>query len=217
MGMRDFLLDLLFPTVSLRREGGTWLTDSERQALRAHPLRFEGPALMKHGLPSIDRLVCGASYAATPLLQEAIRRFKYRRMSAYADELGRMLADASHFMPEWPPPVLCPVPLHWSREFLRGFNQARMLADAVSTERAWPVSELLERTRATGAQAQRKHSDRRTALEGAFAWRGEVLPERVVLVDDVVTSGATLETCACTLREAGVPRVDALTLAVAFV
>ena len=214
--MRDFLLDLLYPKLSLERRSGSWLTDDERSALRAHPLRFEGAQLLKEGLPGIDRLVAASSYGSAPLLREAVRRFKYRGMSDYAQELGRMVAKASCFLPEWPPPILCPVPLHWTREYLRGFNQAQVLADAVHAVRGWPVASLLVRTRATGSQAKRSRSERRSALGGAFAWTGGEPPPRVVLVDDVVTTGATLDACATILREAGVPRVDAVTLAVAF-
>lgn len=214
--MRDVLLDLLFPSVSLGREPGAWLTVAERSALRAHPMRFEDVLLMKNGLLSVDRLACAASYGSEPLLREAIRRFKYRRVSAYGDELGRMVTEASRFLPEWPPPTLCPVPLHWTRAFLRGFNQAEVLARAVGAARGWSVKSLLARVRPTGFQAKRSHAERRRALAHAFAWTGESAPERVVLVDDVVTSGATLDACAATLRQAGVRRVDAVTIAVAF-
>lgn len=215
--MRGFLLDLLFPPLPLGREPTARGVGGDPEGLRAHPLRFEGHVLLRRGLPSVDRLVCAASYAASPLLQEAIRRFKYRRMSRYGEELGRMLADTSAFLPSWPPPVLCPVPLHWSRGFLRGFNQAQVLADSVSVARGWPVALLLARVRPTGSQARRTTAQRRSALEGAFAWQGGAsVPARVILIDDVVTSGATLEACARTLKEAGVERVDAITLAVSF-
>jgi len=214
--MRDVLLELLFPQVSLGREPGVWLTDAERAALRAHPRRFEGTVLVHAGLPSIDRLACAATYGASPMLREAVRRFKYRRVSAYGDELGRMVAEAARFLPEWPPPVLCPVPLHWTRRFLRGFNQADVLAHAVAGSLGWRVEPLLARVRATGSQAKRSREERRRALQGAFAWVGTSVPERVVLVDDIVTSGATLDVCAVALREAGVARVDAVTIAVAF-
>ena len=213
--MRGFLLDLLFPALPLGRDPMA-AAPGAGEELRAHPVRFDGHVLVRRGLPSVGRLVCGASYAASPALQEAIRRFKYRRVAAYGDELGRLLAETSAFLPSWPPPVLCPVPLHWTRAFLRGFNQARVLAEAVSAARGWPVAELLARVRPTGAQATRSRAERRSALDGAFAWTGGPVPPRVILVDDVVTSGATLEECARTLREAGVPRVDAMTLAVSF-
>lgn len=210
------LMDILFPPSSLARSPGTWLTSGERSALRVYPLRFEKDALLREGMPSLDRLVAGASYGSSPLLREAIRRFKYRRIAMYSEVLGEAIAETSHFIPEWPPAVVCPVPLHWTRQFLRGFNQAAILADAVSSARGWPVRSLLIRTRATGSQARRSDVDRRTALQRAFTFHGDVVPSRVILVDDVCTTGATLEACAVALREAGVPRVDAITLAVAF-
>lgn len=215
--MRNVLMNILFPPLSLERTVGTWLTHEECAALRPHPLRFEGPMLLKHGLLSVDRLVCAASYGSSPLLREAVRRLKYRRVSAYGDPLGQMVAEAARFLPEWPCPVLCPVPLHWTRRFLRGFNQAEVLAHAVAHARGWRTESLLTRVRATGSQARRSRDDRRRALRNAFTWSGGgAVPERVILIDDVVTSGATLDACAVALREAGVLRIDAVTIAVAF-
>jgi ComF family protein len=214
--MRSFLLDLLFPSLPLGREPMAGSHDSGGEGLRAHPLCFEGRALIRRGMPSLDRLVCGASYAASPVVQEAIRRFKYRRGMEYGEHLGRMLVATAAFVPTWPPPVLCPVPLHWTRQFTRGFNQAEVLATAVSAARGWPVASLLRRMRPTGAQAKRCSAERRRALDDAFAWCGDRIPLRVVLVDDVVTTGATLDACARVLREVGVARVDAITIAVAF-
>ncbi len=214
--MRVPLIDLLFPPASLRREPGAWLTEDERAALRVHAVVLEGATLLKAGMPCLDRLVAAAPYGSSLLLREAIRRFKYRRVSAYADELGRMIVEASDFLPSYPPPVLCPVPLHWTRQFLRGFNQSQVLAEAVAAAHGWHMHQLLQRTRPTGSQARRGRSERRVALRDAFRWRGgENVPSRVVLIDDVATTGATLDACACALKDAGVSRVDAITLAVA--
>ncbi len=213
--MREFLLDLLFPKKSLRGSRGTWLAEEEMAALRGHAMRLEGEALRgQRQLRHIDRLVTAVTYGGSPLMREAIRRYKYRSMRAYDAELGRVLADASLLLPSWPEPILCPVPLHWRRQFFRGFNQARDLSLFVSMQRNWPVEELLLRSRSTGAQARRSHSERLNVMQNVFRWKGGRIPQRVVLVDDVVTTGATMDACARALRDAGVTRVDALVLAV---
>lgn len=214
--MRSLFLDLLFPSLSLDRSPGAWLTPQEQDALRAHPLLFDKRQLLRNGVQSIERLVASASYGSSPLLREAICRFKYRGMTPYVDALSRMMVQTSHFIPAWPAAVLTPVPLHWTRRFRRGFNQAAVLANAIARERDWPMMELLVRTRPTGSQAKRDHRERRAALANAFSFVGGPVPERVILVDDIVTTGATLEACAAALREAGVVRIEAVTLVVAF-
>jgi ComF family protein len=214
--MRNVLLDLLFPPSSLTGERGSWMTPAERSALVAHPLLFESPLLVRKGMPGVDRLAAAASYGSAPLVREAVRRFKYRGAHAYGDALGAMAADASAFLPAWPAAVVCPVPLHWARRFLRGFNQAEFLAQHVALARGWRMDPLLARTRSTGSQAKRSRAERRRAIDGAIAWSGGPAPDRVVLVDDVVTSGATIDACAAVLRQAGVRRVDAVSVAVAF-
>jgi predicted amidophosphoribosyltransferase len=123
-----------------------------------------------------------------------------------------------------------PVPLHAARRRSRGFNQARDLAAGLGL----PVLEALRRTRATPAQASLTAGARRRNVRGAFAlapasrwgdgWRasrgerialmaGAVYGRVVVLVDDVVTTGATLEACAAVLRAAGAADVRAVTVA----
>lgn len=95
-------------------------------------------------------------------------------------------------------PWLVPVPLHWTREGRRGFNQARELALCLSRATGWPVAHhFLRRHRRTIAQAGLGRLRRRRNLGGAFRWTGPDLAGRtLVLVDDVMTTGATAEACA---------------------
>jgi ComF family protein len=105
-----------------------------------------------------------------------------------------------------------PVPLHPSRRRERGFNQARDLARHLGL----PVVEALARVRSTAPQAQLSAAERRRNLEGAFATTrhaARLIGATVVVVDDVSTTGATLEGCALALRSAGVADVRALTAA----
>ena len=107
--------------------------------------------------------------------------------------------------------VVVPVPLHRSRERTRGFNQARELARHLGL----PVAGALSRTRRTASQADLPAARRDANVRGAFRWRTGVPVNGaiVVLVDDVVTTGATLNACAAPLIDAGAKEVRALTAA----
>jgi len=113
------------------------------------------------------------------------------------------------------PEALVPVPLHPSRLRQRGYDQALELAKALSRECRLPLcGERLVRLRATHAQTELGADDRRVNVRGAFGLRGNAaLPRHVALIDDVMTTGATLGECAQALRAAGVQRVDVWTVA----
>lgn len=210
--MWQFLLDFLFPRRSLSGTEGQWITEEERIRLRSHPVIEEEGALRRRGLLSLDRLIAASTYADCPLLRKAIAAFKYGHIVTLDRELARLLLSAV------PPSsvkdaVLCPVPLHWVRRFQRGFNQADRLAQIVADERGYAVSPLLKRRRWTGSQAKRGRSERLTAMEAAFACTQPHPPVRVILIDDVSTTGATLDQCALALKRAGVQRVEAWVIA----
>lgn len=129
----------------------------------------------------------------------------------------------AELMIELPPPfltpeaVLVPVPLHWRRRWHRGFDQARLLAAELARLTGLPVLEDgLRRCRVTAAQSGLPARRRRRALRGAFEARRTPLPEHVVLIDDVATTGATLEAAAEATRRAGTERVDAWLFARSF-
>jgi ComF family protein len=107
--------------------------------------------------------------------------------------------------------AVVPIPLHRSRERERGFNQARELARHLGL----PMRDVLVRTRKTGSQADLPAARRRKNVDGAFALKtgASVEGSILVLVDDVSTTGATLNACAAPLLEAGAVEVRALTAA----
>src|SRR5438445_173292 len=116
--------------------------------------------------------------------------------------------------------ALIPVPLHAARLRERGYNQALELAKPLSREFGIALApDLLRRTRATPAQANLDANARRRNLRGAFELNkstlvdNAALPAHIALVDDVMTTGATLRECARTLKRAGVARVDIWALA----
>jgi ComF family protein len=142
-------------------------------------------------------------------------RFKFRGDLAAGRVLAKLMIERAHADMPARGALMVAVPLHLSRLRQRGYNQAFELAKPLA--RALGVAldrDLLVRTRATPAQTGLDAAARRRNLRGAFEVVGErVLPEHVVLVDDVMTTGATLRECARTLRRAGVMRVDAWALA----
>src|SRR5712691_867967 len=113
--------------------------------------------------------------------------------------------------------ALVPVPLHWRRLWARRFNQSAALATAIAADVHVPVTTALERIRATPQQVGLSKSERAQNVQGAFrvpaAAKAEVAGRRLILVDDVLTSGATADTCARALLRAGAAHVDVLVFA----
>jgi len=149
-----------------------------------------------------------------PPLDAVILALKFRRL----DYLGRHLAHelAAAFGAELrTADLVVPVPLHWTRRVARGFDQAERIAAPLAALLGLPVAGVLRRRRATGAQARLGRAARLTNLAGAFrvGRPTAVVGRRVVLVDDVATTGATLEAAAQALRAAGADEVFALTAA----
>lgn len=114
--------------------------------------------------------------------------------------------------------LVAPVPLHWRRLFTRRYNQAALLARTVARDgKVRLAPDLLQRARWTGSQAGLKAKERRRNVREAFEvhprWRAGVAGRTVLLIDDVLTTGATVEACAGALQRAGAAHVDVLTLA----
>lgn len=196
------LLDCLFP----RR------LPSERELLACiDPIRLEGLALRKRGITSLDRLVAAASYR-----EESVRQmthvFKYSRMRERGQDLAVCLFPCLPFLSLSNPPVLCPVPLHWVRRMFRGFNQSADLTAIIAREKGWPVQSLLRRVRPGPPQVGLSTTLRRQNVQGIFRC-SEVPPPYVLLIDDVATTGATLDACARVLKGAGAQRVEGLVVA----
>ncbi len=153
-------------------------------------------------------------YPYVPPLQEAIRLFKYGRKVTLADALADLLIRA---LPEMPAAdLVMPVPLHPTRLREREFNQSLLLADRLSRRLGFLLSFAnLVRVRSTEAQTGLRRSARLKNLRRAFLVRRpeEVAGKHVLLVDDVWTTGTTINECAKALRKAGSGDVFALTLA----
>ena len=156
-------------------------------------------------------------YRGRGIVRQIIHEFKYGRQIHLRHLVARWLNCAldderlrkSHF------DVIVPVPLHPARQRERGFNQASLLAELLSAQTSIAVKPLLERTRYTTTQTALDRSERMENLHNAFRLRknADVRGLRVLLVDDVLTTGSTLNECARILKRANAFSVHAATAA----
>ncbi len=155
--------------------------------------------------PSFDRTRAALTYGFP--LDRLIPRLKYHGQLAVAPVLGECLAEAVGDVPR--PDRLVAMPLHPARIRERGFNHASEIAREVAKRLGVPLDTAsCRRVRDTPPQMGLKHAERRRNVRGAFACTGDVRGQRIALVDDVMTTGTSLDELAKTLKDAGAAAVE---------
>ena len=142
----------------------------------------------------------------------AIKALKFKRQLFYAPAFAEVLCAGRKHLPKDIDSVL-PVPLHWSRKMKRGFNQASELAKPVADDLDLELVRRVRRCKATPFQSGLGAAERRRNLKQAFVVRSRMTTRHVLIVDDVVTTGATLTELGKVLLRNGVQKVSALTVA----
>jgi ComF family protein len=218
-------LDLLFPRWCLGcgKEG-----DFICRPCREHLVRVRPPLCPRCGKPQPTDALCSSclNWPATidgirslfqfeGVIREAVLQLKYKNLRALSETLAELLGDYLIANP-LPGEVLVPVPIHPKRLRERGYNQSRLLARKLGKLVKLPVVDnALSRQRHALPQTQTKTvAERRNNVADAFICRDQSLKGRqILLIDDVATSGATLNACAAALKAAGATSVWGLTLA----
>lgn len=160
----------------------------------------------------------GSATAYTGVMQELITEFKFKGRSHLALPLGELVSVAAYKVTEgWSPAAVVPIPLHSSRQAVRGYNQSLLLGERVALRLKRPLwPDVLVRRRVTAFQSGLRLHERRKNVQGAFAAPevGLVAGKRLLLVDDVLTTGTTLSAAAFSLIQAGAAEVRFATVAV---
>lgn len=233
MGIKNFVLDLIFPIfcVGCRQEGGFLCEKC------LNSLYFIPPTCLvcRKWSPAVSDVVAGrtckscqsktAVYAFLspfayndPKIRELIHDFKYRGIRSVDKTLARLLVD--YFIKYkiiFPPnSIVMPLPLHKSRQRERGFNQSELLSRKMSDRLGLTLeTKILWKTQKTRQQMELSGEERMQNISGVFAVKNpeKIQNKTVLLVDDVKTTGSTLEEAAKTLKIAGAKRVWAITVA----
>jgi ComF family protein len=178
--------------------------------LNRFPLDESGRcSLCRLGMSGFDEVFTYGSYEGP--LRKLIHVFKYGGVQPLARPFGELLSLALPRERQFD--VIVPMPLHWRRRWQRGFNQARLLAREISRRWNVPVRAAVRRSRATQPQAGLTNAKRRANVRGVFKARTRLDGLRVLLVDDVLTTGATASACARALKRAGASHVSVVALA----
>jgi ComF family protein len=168
-------------------------------------------ALCRLGVQGFDAVYSYGSYEDS--LRRLIHLFKYEGVQPLAQRFGDWLALALPREQNFD--VIVPMPLHWIKRWQRGFNQSDLLAREIGKRWQVPVRTVVRRKKSTTPQAGLTNAKRRANVSGAFAVRRGISlkGQRVLLVDDVITTGATARACALALKRAGAKHVAVLALA----
>lgn len=155
------------------------------------------------------------SYSAE--IRDSIYRFKYSNKREYAKFYGEEMARCcERILARWRPDVIVPVPLHAAKLVARGYNQSEILARELGKRIHVPVdSHILERAKKTRPQKELNDHERKKNVENAFKIQKNIVKlKKVIIVDDIYTTGSTVDACAFVLKQHGAERVYSISLSI---
>ncbi len=163
-------------------------------------------------LKNIPHVFAAVAYDSTA--EKMVDYFKFRGVAEIANILADEIVKKSS-KDFFKNAVLIPIPLHWTRKFWRGFNQAEVLAKAIADRVPnVKICKKLKRIKRTSQQARLKKNEREKNVINAFSWNSEKSPpDKIIIVDDVAATGSTLDAAALVLKKAGAKEISAVVFA----
>jgi ComF family protein len=202
---RWFLEALFPPKCIICHQEGRYLCLSHQKFSPAPPNKVD--------FRFLDRIYAAVKYY-DPISEKLISFLKFRGFSGVADIMADEIIKSVP-VNFWKDAIIVPIPLHWMRQFWRGFNQTDSIAQALAKKIPHiKVQHILKRKKRTSQQARLSRQERFFNTQGAFFLNQKIQKtNHYILLDDVVASGATLESAAQTLKQSGVRNVEALVFA----
>lgn len=215
MSLKSFILNLLFPLECLCcKTEGSWLCEKCFRQLKFNDQKYILPA------PNLEEIFIAGDYD-DKVLAALIKKLKFNFINDLAPILGRFLSlfwEGIIFnhpeLKNKTDVLLIPIPLSRKRQNWRGFNQAELIAHSFNLNYNYETSFNLKKIKNTKAQSSLNESERAENIKNCFSWTGENLKDKIIiLIDDVITTGATLNEAADVLQEAGAKKVYGLVVA----
>lgn len=158
-----------------------------------------------------------AAFEYDSVMRESIGRFKYKNRREYGDfYVQELLHSCGEAVRSWDVDLIVPIPLHKSRKRKRGFNQAELIAKKLGLELGIPISsDTLLRTKNTSPQKELNDQDRKSNLKNAFqVVKNDIKSKKILLIDDIYTTGSTLDAAASALLHHGAEKVYFLSISI---
>jgi len=204
-GIKWFLEAVFPPKCIICKKEGNYLCDKHK--------KFSPVSNKNDPVNSLENLFAAVAYH-DPTVEKVIEFFKFRGFSEIADIMTDEMIKKIH-QSFFCDKVFIPIPLHWTRKIWRGFNQAEILTKFLTKK--IPNAKInynLKRTKKTQQQAKLKKNERIKNIQQAFWWDNKNgIPQNIILVDDVASTGATLDTAARILKKNGAQKIYAMVFA----
>lgn len=220
--IKEFILDLIFPKTCFGcGKEGLWFCKTCKKEIKliktqtcylCKRISLKGKICSKcKSHSNLSGVVVTTKYEG--LIKQSVCALKYEGLSDVSRDLTKLMIKCLKENKLTGDYLVVPIPLHKKKFYERGFNQSELLATEICNYFTWQMSKKLIKIKNTSSQVGQKGILRRKNLKNAFMWRGEnITKKNILLVDDVLTTGSTLEEAARVLKVSGAKKIWAIVL-----